>query len=124
MSARIWSRTLPDARSPPSRWIRSRGPLAPSRWTCSARWPTSRVNRLWGAAHVFGRFFTGQISAVGKVPEANVRVAGVGVAGLAAIGSACDRIGGTHGRDRVRDRPTFRGSPTRFSRWAGVPVSR
>ena len=40
------------------------------------------------AAHVFGRFFTGQITAAGKVPPAKVLVAGVGVAGLAAIGAA------------------------------------
>lgn len=35
------------------------------------------------AAHVFGRFFTGQVTAAGKVPPAKVLVAGVGVAGLA-----------------------------------------
>ncbi|GJF31649.1 NAD(P) transhydrogenase subunit alpha [Kitasatospora sp. NE20-6] len=40
------------------------------------------------AAHVFGRFFTGQVTAAGKVPPAKVFVAGVGVAGLAAIGAA------------------------------------
>lgn len=40
------------------------------------------------AAHVFGRFFTGQVTAAGKVPPAKVLVAGAGVAGLAAIGSA------------------------------------
>ncbi len=40
------------------------------------------------AAHVFGRFFTGQITAAGKVPPAKVLVAGAGVAGLAAIGTA------------------------------------
>jgi len=40
------------------------------------------------AAHVFGRFFTGQVTAVGKVPPAKVLVAGFGVAGLAAIGAA------------------------------------
>ncbi|MFC5676888.1 Re/Si-specific NAD(P)(+) transhydrogenase subunit alpha, partial [Aeromicrobium endophyticum] len=40
------------------------------------------------AANVFGRFFTGQITAAGKVPPAKVLVAGVGVAGLAAIGTA------------------------------------
>lgn len=40
------------------------------------------------AAHEFGRFFTGQITAAGKVPPAKVLVAGVGVAGLAAIGAA------------------------------------
>lgn len=40
------------------------------------------------AAHQFGRFFTGQITAAGKVPPANVFVIGAGVAGLAAIGAA------------------------------------
>ncbi len=40
------------------------------------------------AAHEFGRFFTGQITAAGKVPPAKVLVAGAGVAGLAAIGAA------------------------------------
>src|SRR3990172_7404588 len=41
------------------------------------------------AAHQFGRFFTGQITAAGKVPPAKVFVIGAGVAGLAAIGAAC-----------------------------------
>ena len=40
------------------------------------------------AAHQFGRFFTGQITAAGKVPPAKVFVIGAGVAGLAAIGAA------------------------------------
>jgi NAD(P) transhydrogenase subunit alpha len=40
------------------------------------------------AAHNFGRFFTGQITAAGKVPPAKVFVIGAGVAGLAAIGAA------------------------------------
>jgi NAD(P) transhydrogenase subunit alpha len=40
------------------------------------------------AAHAFGRFFTGQVTAAGKVPPARVLVAGAGVAGLAAIGTA------------------------------------
>ncbi|HEU0205770.1 MAG TPA: Re/Si-specific NAD(P)(+) transhydrogenase subunit alpha [Pseudolysinimonas sp.] len=40
------------------------------------------------AANAFGRFFTGQVTAAGKVPPAKVLVAGVGVAGLAAIGAA------------------------------------
>jgi NAD(P) transhydrogenase subunit alpha len=40
------------------------------------------------AAHEFGRFFTGQITAAGKVPPAKVFVIGAGVAGLAAIGAA------------------------------------
>jgi len=40
------------------------------------------------AAHAFGRFLTGQVTAAGKVPPAKVFVAGAGVAGLAAIGTA------------------------------------
>ncbi len=40
------------------------------------------------AAHHFGRFMTGQITAAGKVPPAKVLVIGAGVAGLAAIGAA------------------------------------
>ncbi|MBS1696455.1 MAG: Re/Si-specific NAD(P)(+) transhydrogenase subunit alpha [Actinobacteria bacterium] len=40
------------------------------------------------AAHAFGRFFTGQVTAAGKVPPAKVLVVGAGVAGLAAIGAA------------------------------------
>ncbi|MFF0424884.1 Re/Si-specific NAD(P)(+) transhydrogenase subunit alpha [Streptomyces sp. NPDC004520] len=40
------------------------------------------------AAHTFGRFFTGQVTAAGKVAPAKVLVAGAGVAGLAAIGAA------------------------------------
>ncbi len=40
------------------------------------------------AANAFGRFFSGQITAAGKVPPAKVFIAGAGVAGLAAIGTA------------------------------------
>ena len=40
------------------------------------------------AANQFGRFFTGQITAAGKVPPAKVMVIGGGVAGLSAIGTA------------------------------------
>ena len=40
------------------------------------------------AANEFGRFFTGQVTAAGKVPPAKVLVVGRGVAGLAAIGAA------------------------------------
>ena len=40
------------------------------------------------AGNNFGRFFTGQITAAGKVPPATVLVIGAGVAGLAAIGAA------------------------------------
>ena len=40
------------------------------------------------AAESFGRLFTGQVTAAGKIPPAKVYVIGVGVAGLAAIGTA------------------------------------
>jgi NAD(P) transhydrogenase subunit alpha len=40
------------------------------------------------SAHQFGRFFTGQVTAAGKVNPANVLIVGAGVAGLAAIGAA------------------------------------
>ncbi len=40
------------------------------------------------AAHEFGSFFTGPVTAAGKVPPAKVLVVGAGVAGLAAIGTA------------------------------------
>ncbi|HWA14202.1 MAG TPA: Re/Si-specific NAD(P)(+) transhydrogenase subunit alpha [Burkholderiales bacterium] len=42
------------------------------------------------AANAFGRFFSGQITAAGKVPPARVFIAGAGVAGLAAIGTAAN----------------------------------
>jgi NAD(P) transhydrogenase subunit alpha len=40
------------------------------------------------AAHEFGRMFTGQVTAAGKIPPARVFVVGAGVAGLAAIGAS------------------------------------
>jgi NAD(P) transhydrogenase subunit alpha len=40
------------------------------------------------AANKFGRFFTGQVTAAGKVPPAKVLIVGAGVAGLSAIGAA------------------------------------
>ncbi len=40
------------------------------------------------ASHNFGRFFTGQITAAGKMPPAKIMIIGAGVAGLAAIGTA------------------------------------
>src|SRR4051794_34390415 len=52
------------------------------------------------AAHPFGRFFPGQVTAAGKVPPAKVLVVGAGVAGLAAIGAANNPgavVRGTHG---------------------------
>ena len=48
------------------------------------------------ASNHFGRFFTGQITAAGKVPPAKVLVIGGGVAGLAAVGQA-KNMGGMSG---------------------------
>ena len=42
------------------------------------------------AAHAFGRFLNGQVTAAGKIPPARVFIAGAGVAGLAAIGTAAN----------------------------------
>jgi NAD(P) transhydrogenase subunit alpha len=42
------------------------------------------------AANAFGRFFGGQVTAAGKIPPARVFIAGAGVAGLAAIGTAAN----------------------------------
>ena len=65
------------------------------------------------AAHAFGRFFTGQVTAAGKVPPAKVLVVGAGVAGLAAIGAA----GSLGAIVRATD-ARARGRPSRSSRWA------
>ena len=65
------------------------------------------------AAHHFGRFFTGQITAAGQVPPAKVLVIGAGVAGLAAIGAAA-----RPGRDRARVRHAARSCATRSRAWA------
>ena len=47
----------------------ARASPAPRRWTCSPRWPTSPATaRSIEAAHAFGRQFTGQVTAAGKVP--------------------------------------------------------
>ncbi|MFF2650694.1 Re/Si-specific NAD(P)(+) transhydrogenase subunit alpha [Streptomyces sp. NPDC058045] len=64
------------------------------------------------AAHVFGRFFTGQVTAAGKVPPAKVLVAGAGVAGLAAIGAASSLgavVRATDPRPEVADQVTSLG---------------
>ena len=71
------------------------------------------------AAHVFGRFFTGQVTAAGKVPPAKVLVAGAGVAGLAAIGAAS-----SPGRDRAGHRPAPRGRRPGPLAGRGVPRRR
>jgi NAD(P) transhydrogenase subunit alpha len=65
------------------------------------------------AAHAFGRFFTGQVTAAGKVPPAKVLVAGAGVAGLAAIGAASSLGAIVRATD-----PRPARSPTRSSRSA------
>ena len=48
----------------------------------------SSLANISGYRAVVGRFFTGQVTAAGKVPPATVLVIGTGVAGLAAIGAA------------------------------------
>jgi NAD(P) transhydrogenase subunit alpha len=58
----------------------------------------------------FGRFFTGQVTAAGKVPPAQVLVVGAGVAGLAAIGTATSLGAVVHAFD-VRPRSPSRSSP-------------
>jgi H+-translocating NAD(P) transhydrogenase subunit alpha len=63
------------------------------------------------AANAFGRFFNGQITAAGKIPPAKVFIAGAGVAGLAAIGTAA----GLGAIVRANDTPRW---PTRWCRWA------
>ncbi|KAK0390468.1 hypothetical protein QR680_019368 [Steinernema hermaphroditum] len=58
------------------------------------------------AANHFGRFFTGQITAAGKVPPAKVLVIGGGVAGLSAIGTAKNMgaiVRGFDTRESVKD---------------------
>ncbi|MDR0782159.1 MAG: Re/Si-specific NAD(P)(+) transhydrogenase subunit alpha, partial [Propionibacteriaceae bacterium] len=51
------------------------------------------------AAHEFGSFFTGQVTAAGKVPPARVFISGAGVAGLAAIGTASSLGAVVHATD-------------------------
>jgi NAD(P) transhydrogenase subunit alpha len=70
------------------RWTVSRVSRVRKRWTRSRRWRTSRLSsRIEAAAH-FPRFFTGQITAAGRIDPAKVLVIGAGVAGLSAIGAA------------------------------------
>jgi NAD(P) transhydrogenase subunit alpha len=78
------------------------------------------------AANVFGRFFTGQITAAGKVPPAKVLVAGVGVAGLAAIGTAGGMgaiVYATDPRPEVADQVTSLGGEYLAVEAADVEVS-
>jgi NAD/NADP transhydrogenase alpha subunit len=64
------------------------------------------------AGNNFGRFFTGQVTAAGKVPPAKVLVVGAGVAGLAAIGTATSLGAITYAFDV---RPKW---PSRSNPWA------
>ena len=78
------------------------------------------------AAHVFGRFFTGQVTAAGKVPPAKVLVAGAGVAGLAAIGAAGSLgaiVRATDPRPEVADQVRSLGGEYLVGRVAEVEVS-
>ena len=62
------------------------------------------------AGNNFGRFFTGQVTAAGKVPPAKVLVVGAGVAGLAAI-EQLNRW------ERLFAHLTFMKLPNRLNRW-------
>ena len=78
------------------------------------------------AANVFGRFFTGQITAAGKVPPAKVLVVGTGVAGLAAIGAAGSLgaiVRATDPRPEVADQVRSLGGEYLAVRAADVEVS-
>lgn len=78
------------------------------------------------AAHEFGRFFTGQVTAAGKVPPAKVLVAGAGVAGLAAIGAAGSLgaiVRATDPRPEVADQVKSLGGEYLAVRAADVEVS-
>ena len=54
---------------------------------CSSQANIAGYRAVIEAANYFGRFFTGQITAAGRVPPAKVLVIGGGVAGLSAIGT-------------------------------------
>lgn len=72
------------------------------------------------AANVFGRLFTGQVTAAGKMPPAHVYVIGVGVAGLAAIGTASSmgaEVSATDVRAEVADQVESLGA-----RFVEIPV--
>jgi NAD(P) transhydrogenase subunit alpha len=78
------------------------------------------------AAHVFGRFFIGQVTAAGKIPPAKVLVAGAGVAGLAAIGAAGSLgaiVRSTDPRPEVADQVRSLGGEYLPVEAAGVEVS-
>lgn len=72
------------------------------------------------AAHAYGRTFSGQVTAAGKVPPARVYVIGVGVAGLAAIGAAVSmgaEVSATDVRPEVADQVESLGG-----RFVEIPV--
>ena len=71
------------------------------------------------AANKFGRFFTGQVTAAGKVPPAKVLVVGAGVAGTGR-----HRRGRQHGRHRAGHRPAARGRRSGQVPRRGVPLRR
>ena len=74
------------------------------------------------AGNNFGRFFTGQITAAGKVPPAKVLVIGAGVAGLAAIGTATSLGAITYAfdvRPEVAEQIEVDGRRVRLSRLQG-----
>ena len=71
------------------------------------------------AANKFGRFFTGQVTAAGKVPPAKVLVVGAGVAGLAAVGAA----GSLGAIVRATD-PAARGRRSGQIAWWGISFDR
>ncbi len=65
------------------------------------------------AANEFGRLFTGQVTAAGKMPPANVYVIGAGVAGLAAVGTASSmgaEVAATDVRPEVAEQVTSMGA--------------
>ena len=109
------------------RWTPCRASRARSRWTCCRSMANIAGYRaVIEAAHVFGRFFTGQVTAAGKVPPAKVLVVGAGVAGLAAIGAAGSMgaiVRATDPRPEVADQVTSLGGEYLAVEAADVEVS-
>lgn len=71
-----------------AQWLPTLSPASTNLLPCCVCACPHTCRAVIEAAHHFGRFFTGQITAAGKVPPAKVLVIGGGVAGLAAIGCA------------------------------------
>ena len=64
------------------------------------------------AANAFGRYFNGQVTAAGKIPPAKVFIAGAGVAGLSAVGTAANLgaiVRANYTRAEVADQVVSRG---------------